>query len=63
MKARKYFENQSERYGEIAEVTIEDYKSLNPTGNFRRTQYGIFEYDADGNLIEQVAVITAEIIK
>lgn len=59
-KIRKYYENQSERYGEIVEVTIDNYRALNPSGDFRQTAYGIFEYDADGNMIEQVAVITAE---
>jgi hypothetical protein len=58
MTTTKYYENQSERYGEIAEVTIEDYQALNPTGDFRQTAYGIYEYDNEGNLIEQVAVIT-----
>lgn len=61
LNGRKYYENQSERYGEICEVTINDYKALNPTGNFQQTPYGIFEYNAEGKLVEQVAVITAEI--
>jgi len=61
LNGRKYYENQSERYGEICEVTLNDYKTLNPAGDFRQTPYGIFEYSADGNLIEQVAVITVEI--
>ena len=58
LKGQKHYENQSERYGEICEVTIDDYKALNPTGDFRQTAYGIFEYDENGKLIEQVAVIT-----
>lgn len=61
IKGRNYYENHSERYGAILEVTIDDYKSLNPGGDFRQTAYGIFEYGADGKLIEQVAVITTEI--
>ena len=61
LNGRKYYENQSERYGGVCEVTISDYKALNPTGDFSQTSYGIFEYDTEGKLIEQVAVITTEI--
>jgi hypothetical protein len=63
MKTRKYYENGSERYGENVEVTIDDYRQLNPTGDFRQTAYGIYEYDADGKLIEQVAVVTVHFSK
>jgi hypothetical protein len=58
MNGKKHYENQSERYGEIHPVTIEDYRELNPGGIFKQTPHGIFEYDGKGNLIEQVAVIT-----
>lgn len=60
LKARRYYENQSERYGDIAEVTIRDYQALNPEGHFSQTPYGIFENDADGRMIEQLAVITSD---
>lgn len=57
--ARKYYENQCERYGGIVEVTIEDYQSLNPTGRFEQYPYGIYERMDDGTQ-EQIAVITVD---
>ncbi len=38
----KFF-NTSERYGDYVEVTISDYRELNPEGEFFQTSDGIFE--------------------
>jgi hypothetical protein len=60
LKASCAYENQSERYGGIYEVTLDDYQILNPEGIFCDSGYGIFEYDHDGNLVEQVAVVSMD---
>lgn len=48
------FVNTSERYGDAVEVTLNDYKELNPSGEFFQTSEGIFE------VVNDVSVKVAE---
>ena len=41
---REMFVNCSERYGSQAEVTVDDYKQLNPQGRFEKLDYVIIEH-------------------
>lgn len=43
----KHFINESERYGDRVVVTIDDYRELNPDGDFFRTDTGIYESLSD----------------
>jgi hypothetical protein len=42
------YTNISERYGEQVQATIEDYRQLNPTGNFEETDDMIVEHLRSG---------------
>jgi hypothetical protein len=44
----KNYTNIDERYGEQVEVSIEDYRELNPTGKFTQDEYGIYEVTDNG---------------
>jgi len=43
----KTFINISERYGADCEVTLFDYLELNPCGQFKNTNDGIYEFISD----------------
>lgn len=50
------FINEDERYGDPVQVTVEDYRELNPDGRFAQDEDGIYE---DGVRIA-VPVIAAD---
>jgi len=56
------FMNTSDKYGDYIQVTIEDYRELNPDGNFEEKLDGIYE---DGEmiavLVENTTVFYADV--
>jgi hypothetical protein len=52
--------NCSERYGEIVEVCIDDYRKLNPDGLFRQYDDGIYEYSRDNETLVEIVAVPAK---